>query len=532
MVVCRFRSYQVLIKTLHTQREGEALVGNRKFLKFCFMKTQNIFITASFVAFIALAYLYFPESIDDAYITLRYSKNLLLGNGPIFNIGERVEGYSNFSWMVLLAAFGWIGAPMEMAMKVLSLAAGLGVLVLVWKFSVNNFKSGLAITSAVVLLATSSFFAVWSVDGLETMFYTLLLTALVYCLTTDNASPLLIGVIAALTALTRPEGIMFSLIAVMYLMYKKGLIPGLKALAPVAIVAGGYELFRINYFGELVSNTAIAKVHWSFNKTLEGLQYLNTYNIDSGYLILPAALVGAVAFMKNPRLHIPIIFILAQIFFLMVSGRDFMYAYRFIIPVLPCLALLCASAIEIAYERLNRNFALIALTIIAGSQAFSTYAALPKKHIGFDNLTFRNSFLFEIAEFLAPRSAPNDWILLSEAGIIPYYVNANVRDYMGLASPYYSVYNENHAINFDYIFSANPKFLLISFVEAEDGSIHPRMHAEAQILLNPKFNSSYSAIQNFDFSRDTSFLNALYYLYSPKKIKRVFYTVFERTSNS
>lgn len=494
------------------------------------MKTQNSFLIASFLAFVALAYIYFPESIDDAYITLRYSKNLLIGNGPIFNIGERVEGYSNFSWMALLAAFGWIGVPMEMAMKVLSFASGLGVLVLVWKFAVNNFKSGLTITSAIVLLATSSFFAVWSVDGLETMFYTLLLTALVYFLVDDKARPLLIGVIASLAALTRPEGIMFSLIAVMYLTYKNGFIPGLKALAPVAIAAGGYELFRINYFGEFVSNTAIAKVHWSFNKTLEGLRYLNVYNTESGYLILPTALVGAATFMKNPRLHIPIIFILAQILFLMVSGRDFMYAYRFIIPVLPCIALLCASGIEIAYERFNRKFALIALLIIASSQAFSTYAALPKKHIGFDNLTFRNSFLFDIAEFLAQRSGPNDWILLSEAGMIPYYVDAKVRDYMGLVSPYYSVYNENHAINFDYLFSVRPKFLLISFVEAEDGSIHPRMHAEAQILLNSEFKSSYRAIHDFDFSRDTSFLNALYYMYSPKKIKRVFYTVFERTS--
>ena len=496
------------------------------------MKTQNSFLIASFLAFVALAYIYFPESIDDAYITLRYSKNLLLGNGPVFNIGERVEGYSNFSWMVLLAAFGWIGVPMEMAMKVLSFVSGLGVLALVWKFSANNFKSVLAVTTPIILLATSSFFAVWSVDGLETMFYTMLLTSLVYLLTAERNNPLLIGLVAGLVALTRPEGMMFSLIAVMCLTYKNGFIPGFKALAPVAIAAGGYELFRIDYFGEFVSNTAIAKVHWSFNKALEGLRYLNAYNTESGYLILPATLVGAAASVKNSRLIIPIIFILAQILFLMVSGRDFMYAYRFIIPVLPCIALLCASGIEIAYERFNRNFALIAVIVIAISQAFSNYAALPKKHFGFDNLTYRNSFLFDIAEFLAKRSGPNDRILLSEAGIIPYYIEAKARDYMGLVSPYYSVYNEKHMINSDYLFSDRPKFVLMSFVEADDGSIHPRMHVEAQILLNSKFRSSYRAIRDFDFSKDASFLNALYYAYSPKNIKRVFYTVFERTDNS
>jgi arabinofuranosyltransferase len=62
------------------------------------MKSQYIVLVASFLVFAVLSYIYFPESIDDAYITLRYSKNLLLGNGPVFNIGERVEGYSNFTW--------------------------------------------------------------------------------------------------------------------------------------------------------------------------------------------------------------------------------------------------------------------------------------------------------------------------------------------------------------------------------------------------------------------------------------------------
>lgn len=494
------------------------------------MKNQKFFLVFGFVSFIALAYVFFPESIDDAYITLRYSKNLILGNGPIFNLGERVEGYSNFSWMVILAAFGWAGVPMEMAMKFLSLASGLGVLALVWKISDYNFKSGLVIASSVILLGTSSFFAVWSVDGLETMFYTLLLTSLVYLLTTDKANTLLIGIIVSLVALTRPEGLMFSLIVVICLFFQKGFFSSLKVLGLIVIFAGGYELFRLHYFGEFVSNTAIAKVHLSFNKALEGLQYLLAYNTDSGYLILPVAMIGAIAFIKIVWLRVPIIFVLAQIFFLMVSGRDFMYAYRFIIPVLPCITLLCASAIEIAYARINRNFALVTLIIIATSQAVAQYSSLPKKHLGLDNLTFRSATLFTIAEFLAQRSKPNDWILLSEAGIIPYYVGAQTRDYMGLVSPYYSIFNANHLINADYLFSVRPKFVLISFIEAEDGSLHPRMHVEAQILLNSEFGFHYKSIRSFDIPKNSSFLDTIYYTYSPKKIKRIFYTIFERTS--
>jgi len=41
---------------------------------------------------------------DDAYISFRYARNLVEGNGLVFNAGERVEGYTNFLWTVMSAA--------------------------------------------------------------------------------------------------------------------------------------------------------------------------------------------------------------------------------------------------------------------------------------------------------------------------------------------------------------------------------------------------------------------------------------------
>jgi hypothetical protein len=41
--------------------------------------------------------------VDDAYITMRYSRHLAEGYGPVYNIGEKVEGYSNFLWMLILS---------------------------------------------------------------------------------------------------------------------------------------------------------------------------------------------------------------------------------------------------------------------------------------------------------------------------------------------------------------------------------------------------------------------------------------------
>ena len=41
---------------------------------------------------------------DDAFISFRYTRNLIEGHGLVFNPGERVEGYTNFLWILELAA--------------------------------------------------------------------------------------------------------------------------------------------------------------------------------------------------------------------------------------------------------------------------------------------------------------------------------------------------------------------------------------------------------------------------------------------
>src|SRR5262245_66626314 len=73
-----------------------------------YLRERTTWVVA--VAFLALGLLFAWEVsttarfvVDDAYITFSYSKNLARGLGPIYGHGVRVEGYSNFLWMVLVA---------------------------------------------------------------------------------------------------------------------------------------------------------------------------------------------------------------------------------------------------------------------------------------------------------------------------------------------------------------------------------------------------------------------------------------------
>ena len=64
---------------------------------------------------------------DDGLIVLRTVRNLLAGNGPVFNTGERVEANTSTIWTYLVYLGGWIGGPVRLEYVALVLALVLSV---------------------------------------------------------------------------------------------------------------------------------------------------------------------------------------------------------------------------------------------------------------------------------------------------------------------------------------------------------------------------------------------------------------------
>src|SRR3954463_11179626 len=65
---------------------------------------------------------------DDAFISFVYSRNLAKHGQLVFNLGERVEGYTNFLWTVLLAGLLKIGLAPEIMSRVLGTACAIATL--------------------------------------------------------------------------------------------------------------------------------------------------------------------------------------------------------------------------------------------------------------------------------------------------------------------------------------------------------------------------------------------------------------------
>jgi len=62
---------------------------------------------------------------DDAFIALRYARNLIQGHGLVFNPGERVEGFTTLLWVLLLAGVGSLGMDLLAWSRILGVRAGL-----------------------------------------------------------------------------------------------------------------------------------------------------------------------------------------------------------------------------------------------------------------------------------------------------------------------------------------------------------------------------------------------------------------------
>ena len=125
---------------------------------------------------------YYPEgevwvTQDDAYISYRYARHALEGAGLVFNSGERVEGYTNFLWVLWLIVAGGLGFEFDLAAKVLGVMSALGMILFAaflgrgaWsQFRPRDSHWG-GVLGALLVAANGSL-AYWAMSGLETTWF-------------------------------------------------------------------------------------------------------------------------------------------------------------------------------------------------------------------------------------------------------------------------------------------------------------------------------------------------------------------------
>lgn len=479
---------------------------------------------------------------DDAYISFRYIQNFVDGNGLVFNIGEKVEGYTNLLWVLILSVFGFLKLNFENIAQVLSVIFGILVLFLTYQISAlikiepekNQKKSKTQeapvntkyfdLIPSLFLLFTASFIF-WSISGMETtMFISFCLIGIYYyMLSRDSLSVnYQFSISLLLATLTRPEGIYFFGLIMIHKLFilvsvkkiegikeffsKNNIISYLIYIIPVIV----YFAVRYSYYGYLFPNTYYAKTGLSSVYFGMGVEYftkfLTSYLLYGIILLLPVYLFKS----KSNFFAVSLFYwlIVCYTIYIITIGGDVLKQNRFFLTILPLIYILFAKLLTEIFLKLRlRTSKGAAKTVVLVITAFICifYYTTQKEKLEDDVLTeaglvdkMKSTGLWfnsKQQELGRPMT-----IAASTIGAMSYFAGpqVNVIDLLGLtdkeiahnpklipeiSAGEYGWKERNY--NADYVMSRDPDYIYFAT------GIKPSAYAERALYTNEKFLKYY-----------------------------------------
>jgi hypothetical protein len=353
------------------------------------------------VAFGTHALLYGRWIVDDAGITFAYARSIATGAGPVLQPGaEPVEGFSNPAWLGLLVLGRWLGlfdrgawfgVPDYVAFpKLLALVLVAGVFACCYAAASALTRRPVLVTIAAGLVTAGvPSFVIWTMSGLENSLLAFaaagIAAVLVRAVVADRLlaprTAVWCGLLAALAALTRPDGLVYAAafpLAALLLLHRADLGRAVRATAlsllVLAVPVGGYLAWRLAVFGEYLPNTAIAK-----SQGLPGLDAATRPGELVSYVGWPTALLAVAAVGAGltrpgtPRRGLVVLLVplaLAMVAF-GVLAPDWMEQLRFATPVWPMGAFAGAVAAAVAAPRLAPRGRAVVAVLAVGAAVIS-----------------------------------------------------------------------------------------------------------------------------------------------------------------
>ena len=440
---------------------------------------------------------------DDAYISLRYGERLLAGKGLTWNDGERIEGFSSPLWLAQIVLLGLLGVPLALAAQVLGVLYALATVVL-W---VGTGKGTKANPAGLLVLVTIPGWALWALGGLETIsacFWILMSLVLVWRMRDAPSSRtrgLVLGFSLAAVALSRPEGIAVGvtlLCAAAFVRRGRDLV---LAAAPLVVLFGGYQIFRLAYFGDWIANAARAKaIDLPVGARLADAA---TYVIESAQQWLAAALVATWLIIWSPdrrRIWVLLLPCLPLLALVVVGGGDHMLGARFMLAPVAVLAL----AGSLAAPSPRGGVRATALVLVAVS-------ALWQLQLSWRYPAARNpaAALGEfVGRVLEDRLPPGTLVAAATAGSLPYFApSLSFIDTLGindrhiaravpapmpraLSQPdgWFAVPGHRRGDG-PYVLSRRPDLIMLG---GAHGDIDPWFLGDFQLLMSERFRADYA----------------------------------------
>ena len=484
------------------------------------------------ISFTAALFLYLCSQSffvqDDAFITFRYVRNFLNGNGLVFNKGEYVEGYTSFLWVMILAITSLFKFNIQNTAQYISLFFGLATLPLTYLLScrfnfdtVTNKQKISAITFNLIpvfLLSVTGAFSYWSVSGMETsLFVFLVLLGIYFNIENSSNDKINLKFVSTfmLASLTRPEGFFFFALILLYTFitsrqYSVKRNNTLKELYIFLIPYTLYLSLRLIYYGYPFPNTFYAKAGFTDFYFLRGIAYFTDFT--AAYLLYGVMLLLPFILLRvqkvRGRISLLMIIIYIYIVSMIIIGGDVLPMHRFFLPILPLIYILFGKSLEYFYTSYNKNNLikkniLLFIVVFIAATGFINLKNEETKL----NLMYRT----EIG-LVAKMSVYGDWlkerqeessrpltVAASTIGAISYYSEMRLIDLLGLTDEYIahnpkeltglkeaapSTWRERH-YNADYVLDQKPDYIIFP------AGAKPSGFPESAVFVNDRFPTEY-----------------------------------------
>jgi hypothetical protein len=461
---------------------------------------------------------FFP---DDAYISFRYSENLIDGYGLTFNPGDaRVEAYSNFLWILIGAALCAMGASLPAATPIVGVLLALFSLYVLWALLRRRFDNGPRMIVPLLLFALSAPYVMYAVSGMETALFGLLLLLVVYAADSVVRTPARItpwaGVTAAglLVALTRPEGVVVLPLVIAYLaLSERGsdTAPAFRraaalSMAAFLVVYAAYTAWRLVYFGDWLPTPFISKGYDAYPILTAWKRNFLTYFVRGssyehpvGYYYTALLAVGGAGLfvrshnhdgLRGDRLAWGLAAVMCLLY---LNFVDWMPAMRYHAPLVG-LMLLPAARLQLLLpesfchggtKAVSRGLAVtVAVVMLAGAhELIRTRTATSMMTEG------RVRCLIPLGEWLRDAVPPGSTLAIGDVGAIPYYSSLRTLDINRESLTDARIARTGFTI--DYVFGRRPEVVVLVARGVFTAKMDP-LHFE--LYKDPRFAEEYHFI--------------------------------------
>jgi hypothetical protein len=474
---------------------------------------------------IFLCIFFFEYTIDDAYICFRYARNFAHGYGLVYNIDERVEGYSNFLWTLIIGILIKLGLDPLLSAKVLGiLLNSINVYLTYFLFKKCTITQGIiennithnSIISA-FLVATYPPFIVSSIHGLETSLFTFFLLVSTIFFVKSILTPyfqLLTSISLSFLCLTRHDGILFFFFSCIYYLIQNSIIKEEKEkekvrhsfktifsfILPFVLIYGSYYILRSIYYSDIFPNTFYAKSGGTFSLAIRGLQYISWFlKTLGGYLFIILCFPVIFEFSQKFILKIFFSIILIRMLFHIYAGGSWgIEPFRFLIPIVPFVYIIFVEGIERIKKSLNLSplFIYIAVILLFANN-ISFIQEL--KYVQYGN-GLKNAHI-PLGKWFYENTPINTKIGIDDAGAIAYYSQRYCIDMLGICDKHIGKLKGEFYKKFDtdYILSKDLDYIvLIGEKEIPEKNTFPLPNDE-YLFNNKYFHEKYKHIKTYKF---------------------------------